>query len=171
MKLLLKPFQCVEMSAAYILLGSNIEDRRQYLEKAQERIKDLGIIFQKSSVYETAAWGNENQPDFLNQVICLETSLRPVDLLRSLLKIEKEMGRKRLEKWGSRIIDLDILYFDAEVIEHEDLKIPHPYLHHRRFTLLPLCEIASDFLHPSLQKTNQELLDMCTDKLTVIKKE
>jgi len=157
------------MHFAYILLGSNLGDRDLQLQTAIEAIDKLGNIQQYSSVYETAAWGLENQAHFLNQVLVLETELTAPLLLENLLRIEKEMGRERLEKWSARTIDLDILYFDNQVIDLEYLKIPHPYLQQRRFTLLPLCEISPDLLHPVLQKTNRELLETCPDLLEVKK--
>jgi 2-amino-4-hydroxy-6-hydroxymethyldihydropteridine diphosphokinase len=157
------------MHFAYILLGSNLGDRDLQLQTAIEAIDKLGSIQQYSSVYETAAWGLENQSDFLNQVLVLETELTAPLLLENLLRIEKEMGRERLEKWSARTIDLDILYFDNQVIDLEYLKIPHPYLQQRRFTLLPLCEISPNLLHPVLQKTNRELLETCPDLLEVKK--
>ncbi|KOY87381.1 2-amino-4-hydroxy-6-hydroxymethyldihydropteridine pyrophosphokinase [bacterium 336/3] len=157
------------MHFAYILLGSNLGNREAQLNIATQAISKLGSIVKHSSVYETAAWGLENQADFLNQVLVLETELMASLLLENLLHIEKEMGRERLQKWSSRIIDLDILYFDNQVIDIENLKIPHPYLQQRRFTLLPLCEISPDFLHPVLQKTNRELLETCPDTLEVRK--
>ena len=157
------------MHFAYILLGSNLGDRETQLQTATQAISSLGNIIRYSSVYETAAWGLENQADFLNQVLLLETELTALLLLENLLRIEREMGRERHEKWSARTIDLDILYFDDEVLDSEFLKIPHPYLQQRRFTLLPLSEISPDFLHPVLQKTNRELLETCPDLLEVKK--
>jgi 2-amino-4-hydroxy-6-hydroxymethyldihydropteridine diphosphokinase len=155
------------MEESYILLGSNEGNKLLNLRVALEAIKGLGTLKKVSSIYETAAWGIENQESFFNQVCILQTNLAPSDLLSSLLAIELSMGRKREKKWAARLIDIDILYVGQTTIETENLQIPHPYLHLRRFTLVPLCEIAADFLHPIYKKTNQELLSACPDLLEV----
>lgn len=122
-----------------------------------------------SSVYQTAAWGNTQQADFLNQVIGIETQNSPDVLLQGLLKIEQDMGRNRNEKWEPRIIDLDILFFDSLILDIPELKIPHPYLHVRRFTLVPLHEIVPFLIHPVFNKSVSELLEACSDHSKVIK--
>lgn len=155
------------MEEGYILLGSNEGDKLLNLRVALEAIKDLGTLQKVSSVYETAAWGIENQAAFLNQACVLETSLSAENLLEKLLAVELSLGRKREKKWASRCIDIDILYFGQEIIQQTDLQVPHPYLHLRRFALVPLCEIAGDFPHPIYKKTNQELLAACPDLLEV----
>ncbi|GAB4124077.1 MAG: 2-amino-4-hydroxy-6-hydroxymethyldihydropteridine diphosphokinase [Raineya sp.] len=155
------------MNQAYILLGSNQGNKVANLQVAFEAIKSLGDIKRTSSIYETAAWGWEEQESFLNQVLELDTLLSPENLLRALLKIEEEMGRKRVQKWAARIIDIDILYVGQAIVQRENLQIPHPYLHLRRFTLVPLCEIATNFKHPIFGKTTQELLEECPDTLEV----
>ncbi|MEM9857543.1 MAG: 2-amino-4-hydroxy-6-hydroxymethyldihydropteridine diphosphokinase [Bacteroidota bacterium] len=156
-------------SGIFILLGSNLGDKSQNLNSAKKKIEiQIGQILKESSVYETAAWGKQNQPAFLNQVVQLKTLLAPHKLLDELLSIEDAMGRKRIEKWGERLIDLDILYYNDQVIEDENLKIPHPGIPVRRFTLTPLVEIAPDFQHPLSKKTNQQLLEVCTDDLNVL---
>lgn len=155
------------MQESYILLGSNEGDKLLNLRTALSAIQTLGKLKKASSIYETAAWGIENQASFFNQVCILQTSLSPSDLLGSLLAIELSMGRKREKKWASRLIDIDILYIGQAVIRTESLQVPHPYLHLRRFTLVPLCEVAADFLHPIYKKTNQELLIECPDLLEV----
>lgn len=155
------------MQKSYILIGSNEGDRLLQLRTACEAIKNLGNIKNVSSIYETAAWGLEEQASFLNQVLELHTELSPEILLVALLNIEQKMGRKRVQKWAARLIDIDILYIGQEIIQTETLQIPHPYLHLRRFTLVPLCEISPNFLHPIYQKTNQELLEECPDLLEV----
>jgi len=129
-----------------------------------------GRVTSISSLYETAAWGNTNQPAFYNQAICVETTLEPENLLSRLLTIEIEMGRVREEKYGPRTIDLDILMVNDIVLDSPTLTIPHPQLHNRRFALLPLIEIAPTLLHPVLDKTMQELLLNCPDTLDVQKK-
>lgn len=160
------------MNTVYILLGGNLGDRSENLRKARLLICDrIGKMVLSSSVYQTAAWGVENQPDFYNQVCCVETKFTVHKVLDSLQSIEIELGRKRYQKWHERNIDLDILYFNREIISEEDLKVPHPFLHERRFTLIPLVEVSKDFKHPKYQKTNAELLSSCKDELEVKKLE
>lgn len=150
------------------MLGSNLGDRTQYLLKAQKLLEETGItILTRSSIYETAAWGVTDQPSFYNQVLQIETTLSPEALLDALLEIEKKMGRIRKEKWGERIIDIDILYYDQLSINTANLKIPHPGIAVRRFTLTPLVEIAPDFIHPILHSSNRKLLHELSDDLFV----
>ena len=120
-----------------------------------------------SAIYETAPWGKTDQPGFLNQCIEILTMNAPEELLRILQKIEKEIGRETTEKWGPRLIDIDILFYGDRSITLEQLTIPHPYLHQRRFTLLPLAEIAAEFRHPVINKTVKQLLKACDDKSDV----
>jgi 2-amino-4-hydroxy-6-hydroxymethyldihydropteridine diphosphokinase len=129
----------------------------------------LGTISSKSSLYQTASWGNLDQPDFINQVIELKTSLSPADLLKAILKIENVLGRQRLKKWGSRTIDIDILLYEDQIVNTADLIIPHPYLSVRRFSLMPLSEIAPNLVHPISRKNITELLNELTDNLFVKK--
>lgn len=124
---------------------------------------DAGRVIRCSSVYETAAWGLTDQPAFLNQVICLETHLSPEKLLRTIQAIEGRLGRTKKEKWGARLADIDVLYYGTEQIRTEQLTVPHPYLPERRFTLVPLAEIAPEFVHPVLGMTNRALLERCPD--------
>ncbi len=140
----------------------------QYLKKAYDLIEvAAGPVCKKSSVYETAPWGFANQQPFLNQVICINTTLAPEQLLEKLLGIELQMGRRRLEKMGPRVIDIDILFYRNYVVSQPDLIIPHPRIAERRFVLTPLNEIASAFVHPILEKTISELLQVCPDTLDV----
>lgn len=133
-------------------------DRPANCRNAVERLKDKGIVIKKaSSMYETKPWGLEEQPEFINMAIEAETSLSPEELLRALKDIEKEMGRKDTVRWGPRIIDLDILFYDDIVINMGHLQIPHPLLHKRDFVLLPLSEIAPDKVHPVLKKNIRQL--------------
>lgn len=158
------------MYTTYLLLGSNLGDSRKYLADAILEIEDrLGMLQKKSSLYQTASWGRHDQPDFINQVIELKTNLNPAMLLAGILKIEQDLGRKRVQKWGSRTIDIDILLFEDQVVNEADLVIPHPYLPVRRFSLMPLCEIASDRIHPLSGKTIRELLSELSDDLYVKK--
>lgn len=137
----------------YIGLGTNRGDRKENLKNALANIKANNIeIVKESKIYETEAWGLEDQDDFLNQVIEIETFEEPEDLLKILNKIENEMGRVREIKWGPRIIDLDILFQEDLVLYTDDLKIPHPYVEEREFVLEPLNEIAPFFIHPVLNK-------------------
>ena len=153
------------MNRVYIQLGSNLGDREGYLKQSQAMLIDeIGLIIKKSSIYESSPWGVENQGSFLNQVLLLETDVKPFDLLDIILNIEKEMGRVRIEKWGERIIDIDILFYNDEIIETNNLCIPHPYISKRRFVLSPLDEIAKNYIHPILHKTINKLLLECLDE-------
>ncbi|MFB9845062.1 2-amino-4-hydroxy-6-hydroxymethyldihydropteridine diphosphokinase [Mucilaginibacter ginsenosidivorans] len=146
------------MIDVFLLLGSNLGDRQSFLSDARNHIKTgIAPIVSASSVYETQSWGKTDEPDYLNQVLYLKTGMPPQQLLETILGIEKLMGRKREEKWGSRIIDIDILFYGHEIINETDLKVPHPELHKRMFTLEPLNEIAPDFIHPVLNKSIFEL--------------
>ncbi|UII21076.1 2-amino-4-hydroxy-6-hydroxymethyldihydropteridine diphosphokinase [Fulvivirga ligni] len=154
----------------YLLLGSNLGDKRLLLQEACQKIEEqIGKVKQLTAIYETAAWGKEDQPSFYNQVLEIETEYAPELLLQKTQAIENEMGRVRMEKWGSRIIDIDILYYNSEVLTKDELVVPHPGIPDRRFTLTPLTEIAPDFVHPILGLTNQKLLQQCTDMLPVQK--
>ena len=151
------------MEGIFLLLGSNLGDKRWYLSQACEAVEQqLGPIVRSSTVHVSAAWGLTGQPDFLNQVIEVKTDLEPVELLNKIQRIEIQLGRIRFEKWGPRIIDIDILYYGDRVIQTENLIIPHPGIPERIFTLKPLKEIAPDFVHPVLHKTCSELLDLCS---------
>lgn len=158
------------MNDAYLLTGGNMGDRLVSLQQACMKIeKQAGIVLKKSAVYETAAWGITDQNLFLNQVLLVSTSLPPQELLHTLLHIEQELGRKRIMKMGPRIIDIDILFYNNEIISTPVLTVPHPQIANRRFVLTPLNEIAPGFIHPGLQKTIAELLEICPDNLEVRK--
>lgn len=158
------------MNEAFLLTGGNTGNRKSHLLKAKQQIeKRCGSILQESSVYETAAWGKEDQDAFLNQVLKIETSLDASSLLTNLLAIEEEMGRKRETKYGPRNIDIDILFFNNDIISLPGLTIPHPQMQHRRFVLEPLNEIAPGKIHPVSKKTVSQLLAQCTDPLPVNK--
>ena len=129
----------------------------------------VGNLIKQSSIYETAAWGLENQPNFLNQIIILSTSQSPKLLMKTILKIEKKMGRERLVKMGPRIIDIDILFYENRIINKPSLTIPHPRIQFRRFVLVPLNELQPNYLHPILNKSVKDLLIACTDTLNVKK--
>ncbi len=159
------------MKGIYLLLGSNLGDNRNLLEKAKVEISnDIGEIVMSSSVYRTKAWGIENQADFLNQVVEVESDLRATIILQNINKIEEKLGRVRYIKWHSRIIDIDILYYGNEIINTEKLCVPHPENQNRNFVLAPMTEIAPEFIHPKLLLSQKSLLENCTDKLEVKKK-
>ena len=158
------------MIDVFLLLGSNLGDREAYLQSAVQHIEtDIAPIVKKSAVYETQSWGKTDEPDYLNQVIELKTGLQPAFILQKILAIEKLMGRKREVKWGSRIIDIDILFYGSEVITESGLQIPHPELHKRMFTLIPMSEIAPDFIHPVLGKSIFQLKSELKSDLIVKK--
>lgn len=158
------------MNKAFLLTGGNQGNRMETLEKACSIISTTcGVILKKSAIYETAAWGKEDQPAFLNQCLQISTSLTAAELLEKLLSIEKQMGRERKEKYGPRIIDIDILFFNKEIINSSQLIVPHPEIQNRRFALVPLQEIAPRFVHPVLNKTITKLLAECPDPLPVKK--
>lgn len=148
----------------FLGLGSNLGNREENLSTAQKLIEEkVGKIRSKSSIYETAAWGITEQNAFLNQVIEVESHFSPSTVLHLVLKIEKDMGRIREIKWGERSIDIDILYYNNEIISTENLAVPHPFIQERKFVLVPLCEIAPAFIHPKLKQSNLELLEKCQD--------
>jgi len=158
------------MRTAYLLIGGNLGNRKENLSKAVSLINEqCGPLTGSSSIYETEAWGNTDQPSFLNQALEISTSLTARLLMRRVLRIEEEMGRIRKEKLGPRIIDIDILLFENEIHDLRFLKIPHPEMQNRRFVLVPLAEINSNLQHPVLKKTIAELLEECPDNLEVKK--
>lgn len=158
------------MRDIFLLLGSNLNNREKSLSDAWKLInEEIGPVQNSSSVYETAAWGKKDQPAFLNQVLYLKSDVSARELLNHVLRIEKLLGRKRIEHWGARTIDIDILFYGEEIIKQFDLIIPHQLLHERRFVLKPLAEIAPDLLHPIIKKSINQLLTELTDNLSVIR--
>jgi len=156
------------MIDVFLLLGSNLGDRHLFLKQADEAIgREVGNIVKRSSVYQTQPWGKTDEPDYLNQVLLVKTDLLPRDVLQRILTIEQTMGRRRVEKWGSRTIDIDILFYGDSIVNEYDLVIPHPHLHQRKFVLEPLAEIAPAFIHPVL---NESILQLNNFEDTLIVK-
>jgi 2-amino-4-hydroxy-6-hydroxymethyldihydropteridine diphosphokinase len=159
------------MNKVFLLIGGNMGDRMANLETAKNWIhQEVGPIQQTSSVYETAAWGKTDQPDFLNQILLISSIFEATPLMEKLLEIEARMGRIRNIPWGPRTIDIDIIYFNDDVISNDFITIPHPKLAERNFVLMPLVEIAPLYIHPVFNKTNEVLLKDCGDSLAVYKK-
>lgn len=158
------------MHTTYLLLGTNLGEKTPNLHQAMTRIKaQIGIVAQASSIYETMPWGIEDQPIFYNQVLKVNTSLGIENLLKTTQGIEQAMGRQKYRRWGERLIDIDILYYNNTIFESEILVIPHAQIANRRFTLVPLVEIAPELVHPQLKLTQSQLLDKCEDVLPVSK--
>lgn len=151
------------MEDVFLGIGSNLGDREENLAQARDSIEAFVRIEAVSPVYETDAWGFEDQPAFLNQVIHIKTSLTPQALLRRIKRIEKDLGRKKSFRWGPRLIDIDILFFADYIIESASLTIPHKELHKRAFVLVPLADIAPDFVHPVFNQTVSALRDTLAD--------
>jgi 2-amino-4-hydroxy-6-hydroxymethyldihydropteridine diphosphokinase len=149
----------ITMAIVYIGLGSNLGDRHKNCLRAIELLKQNGLsVTRQSSMYETEPWGLTGQPEFVNMAVETETELAPEPLLALLKKIEKDMGRRDIVRWGPRIIDLDILFYDDITMNTDALTIPHPLLHEREFVLRPLSEIAEKKVHPVLKKKIGEIL-------------
>lgn len=161
----------LEYQTAYLLLGGNLGDREDNLRKAIAFIaENIGSVVSISALYETAAWGKTDQPSFLNQAVAVETNFPAIEVLNKGLEIEKVLGRVRKDKWGERLIDIDLILYGNEVIDIENkLKVPHPHMQERRFVMAPLAEIAPGVVHPILGKTILDIFENITDKLDVKK--
>ena len=152
------------MNQVFLQLGSNLGNREQLLFDATTIIANkIGAVVLKSKVYESTPWRTEGQVNYLNQIVKIETKFTPEATLQFALDIEEELGRVRVEKWGERLIDIDIIFFNDEIIETSDLCIPHKHMHERNFVLEPLNEIAPEYIHPKYKKTIAELLDQSKD--------
>lgn len=156
------------MNQTYLITGGNIGDRKKHLERAAGYIAEkIGHILKSSAIYETAAWGNTDQSSFYNQVHLVETTLSPDEVMSIILKIEQEMGRIRTEKNAARIIDIDILFFNDEIINTASVVVPHKEIQNRKFVLKPLLELTPGFVHPLLHKTIAQLDAETRDQLEV----
>lgn len=155
------------VNSAYIILGGNLGDKRKNLETAQRLVSlQIGKIKRSSGIYETEPWGFEDSRNFFNQVIEIDTGLNPPELLERIKKIEAKFGRikKQSKKYQSRQMDMDILFFNNEIIRLPGLTIPHPRIHERNFVLVPLSELAADFVHPIFNQTILQLKSQCKDR-------
>lgn len=158
----------VNLNQVYLSIGGNLGDRKENLAKAVRLIEEeVGSVKAISALYQTKAWGIEDQPDFLNQCLIVDTTLRPKEVLRIVLEIENKMGRVRERKWYTRLIDIDLLFYNKLIIKEKHLTLPHPFIQDRNFVLAPLMEIAPDFIHPVLTKNVRQLYEECPDKLEV----
>jgi 2-amino-4-hydroxy-6-hydroxymethyldihydropteridine diphosphokinase len=151
-------------------LGTNIGAKTNNLQLAEMMISSrIGNISKSSEIYKTAAWGKEDQDDFLNKAIISQTNLTPDEVLSEIHIIEAKLGRQRIEKWGPRIIDIDIIFYGEKIIKKPNLIIPHPHLTNRNFVLIPLMDIIPEFVHPELEQSITELNELCTDTSEVRK--
>ncbi|MAX68101.1 MAG: 2-amino-4-hydroxy-6-hydroxymethyldihydropteridine diphosphokinase [Flavobacteriales bacterium] len=157
------------MNTVYIQLGSNIGERESFITKSMHKVEcNIGKIITASSIFETTAWGNENQNNFLNSVIEIKTPFDAFTVLQKSQEIENNLGRKRSDKWGERTIDIDILFYNNKIINTKELIIPHPLIQKRKFVLVPLSEIAPNYKHPILKKNISNLLSECKDTQKVL---
>lgn len=156
------------MSKAYLHIGTNQGDLKSNLTTAIRSLSQLGTTLSRSSVYETEAWGKQDQPNFWNMALLLDTNHTPYQLLEQIHTIEDQMGRVRGEKWSPRVIDIDILLYGKQIIKDDALTIPHKRMTERNFVLIPLMEIADDILHPVLNLSIEEIYLECHDICEVI---
>ena len=158
------------MHEVFLLTGSNLGDRKYFLDFALAETETAGKLTDVSGVYESLPWGYESENSFLNQCVKLETNYSPLQLLKILKEVEQKAGRVYKDRfYADRCLDMDILFYGSEIIQKKNLIIPHPRLHLRAFTLVPLAEIAPDFVHPVLQKKIVTLLEDCEDKIWPLK--
>ena len=160
------------MNIVYLLLGGNLGNSKEIFQHAIQMLEiSVGIINHSSSLYESQPWGFKHKNNFINQAIKVSTNLSPAEILDACLLVEQQLGRNRVntDNYQARIIDIDILLFNTEIINDNNLIIPHLHLHNRRFALLPLAEIASNQIHPKFDKTISQLLYSCSDDSDVRK--
>jgi len=159
------------MIKLYILLGGNLGDKQQVFSDARARLnQQVGTITSQSAIYETEPWGFDSDDIFWNQVLEISTAFSPEEVLQQTQQIEHELGRiRKTTQYDSRIIDIDILFYGDQIIEQENLIVPHPRIQERKFALVPLCEIAPELIHPVFQKSITQLLEECRDSLSVEK--
>ena len=155
------------MHQVVLLIGGNLGDRERLIQEAQELLSTIGTIKSVSNLYETQAWGNASEGQYLNQALVIETPHSPGEFIQLTQEIENKLGRRRNITWGDRTMDIDIIYFDDIVYQDEKLIVPHPLMSERNFVLVPLVEILPDFIHPVFKVSNKELLLRSTDKSTV----
>ena len=156
------------MNIVYLQLGSNLGDRVKFLSKARSGIEmRIGDITDRSKIYESSPWRVDSQSNYLNQVLKLNTQFGANNVLKRILQIENNLGRRRFEKWGDRLIDIDIIFYNNSIIETCGLSVPHKHMHERRFVLTPLMDIADDYIHPKYKMTVAELLTECHDSENV----
>ena len=152
------------MNIVFLQLGSNLGNRELLLQDAVLAIEDrVGPVVEKSRIYESTPWRVEGQENYLNLIVKVKTELMADDVLSTILDIEQKLGRIRIEKWGERLIDIDIIFYNDEIIETPQLCVPHKHMHERMFVLTPLDNIAPDMVHPKYNKTVEDLLKECTD--------
>ncbi len=158
----------LEIENIFLGLGSNLGDRELNLKNSIKLLNSrVGKVLNTSGIYESEPWGVKNQNYFLNQVIEIETHIDPNDLLNICKNIEYDMGRKPEIRWGKRVIDIDILYYQSKIINQEKLIIPHKLMHERKFVMIPLNDLNENHLHPILKITNKEILNKCIDSCKV----
>lgn len=159
------------MIKLYILLGGNLGDKQLVFSEARAKLsQQVGTIANQSAIYETEPWGFNSDDLFWNQVLEISTAFSPEEVLHQTQQIEHELGRiRKANQYNSRIIDIDILFYGDQVIKTENLVVPHPRIHERKFALVPLCEIAPELIHPVFQKSIRQLADECRDSLSVEK--
>lgn len=157
------------MATLYLLLGANLEDPKKQLAAAVQAIQEqIGKIVQQSSIYITESWGTEEkQPDYLNQVLAVQSEWSAQEVLQKTQHIEEKLGRVRHKKWEARVIDIDILFYEDAIIDLPNLKIPHPLFQERNFAMVPMNEIAPNYIHPVFNKNITELLRESSDDLAV----
>jgi 2-amino-4-hydroxy-6-hydroxymethyldihydropteridine diphosphokinase len=157
------------VNTAFLHLGSNEGNRLDMIKSAISMIENkIGKVTAKSALYETEAWGLKDQPDFINQAIKVSTTSTAIETLELCKKIEADLGGIKKEKWGQRSIDIDLLFWNDSVLKNEKLTLPHPQIENRNFVLIPLMEIAGEYVHPILNKTIEEIFDECEDECEVM---